>query len=150
MWLWMPFLLCRPHATLAESSLSTWSPVLLCSGVPNWDRASLPKDLCSPPTTPDMSQQLLHPTLLPDWASYPSQTLTVTELWLWLCQTRQFLLLNCWPFWNIFHASARDEGILTFWKSCLCCCFLSLVSWASAVTSQFAVEGLFLQPICTI
>lgn len=72
MWLWMPFLHCKPHATLAESSLSTLSPDLLCSGVPKWDRTSLPKDLCTLPTTADISQQLLHPTLVPFWAYCPS------------------------------------------------------------------------------
>lgn len=41
MCLWMPFLLCRPHVTSAESSLSRWSPVLLCSAVSKWDRAGL-------------------------------------------------------------------------------------------------------------
>lgn len=60
------------------------------------------------------SQQLLHPTLLLAWAYCPSQTLGIK---LWLCQTRLFLLLHCWPLWNIFPVFACDEGILTFWKS---------------------------------
>lgn len=95
-------------------------------------RQGLPEDLCTLSTTADISQQLLHPTLLPAWSHCPSQTLGTK---LWLCQMRHF---------SSFIASLSEISSIPlhvtreFATSCLCCCFLSMVSQASAVTSWFA------------
>lgn len=138
----------RMHATLAESSLSAWSPVLLCSRVPDWDRAW--SHAQGPLHLPHHCRHLPAPGAS---HSAPSQsTLPLADLFgsnLGLCLTRYLLLLHCWPFWNIFCTPAGDEGFLSFWKSCLCSSFVSLASQGQC--HNFLIcPGRKMVPSCTV
>lgn len=80
MWLWMLPLLSTSHAILAESSLSTWIPVLLCSGVPKWGRA------CShaqrPPHSPPSSHHCRHlPVVSAPLSAASQSTLLLADPW---------------------------------------------------------------------